>query len=136
MKILENVLTVTDFIRLFQSAGWGNVNEKLVQVSLENSYVTFAVEEEGKIVGMARLLGDGGMAFYLKDVVIQPEYQGRGIGKALVEHVENYIKNQLEDGWCSCLELMSAKGKEEFYKKVGFVERPTEYGGAGMMKMV
>ena len=136
MTILENQLTVSDFSHLFQSAGWGCPCEKMIQVSLEKSYATFSVEEDGKVIGMARLLGDGGMAFYLKDFVILPEFQGQGIGKALLEYVENFIKNELEDGWTTCLELMSAKGKEEFYKKRGFEERPTETGGAGMHKML
>ena len=92
MKILENVLTAADFIKLYESAGWGKKCEDIVQVSLENSYVTFAVIEEENVIGMARLLGDGGMAFYLKDFVILPEFQGKGMGKALLEYVQNYIK--------------------------------------------
>lgn len=41
---------------------------------------------------MARLLADGGITFYLKDFVILPEFQGKGMGKALLEYVQNYIK--------------------------------------------
>ena len=136
MKILENVLTTKDFIKLYESAGWGKNSEDIVQVSLKNSYVTFAVIEEEKVIGMARLLADGGMAFYLKDFVILPEFQGKGMGKALLEYVQNYIKNQLKDGWQTNLELISAKGKEEFYKKFGFEERPSKYIGAGMAKRI
>ncbi len=136
MKIIENVLTATDFIRLYESAGWGKKSEDIVQVSLKNSYVTFAVIEGENVIGMARLLGDGGMAFYLKDFVISPEFQGKGVGKELLEYVQNYIKNELKDGWQTSLELMSAKGKEDFYKKFGFVERPSQYFGAGMMKRI
>lgn len=136
MKILENVLTATDFIRLYESVGWGKKDEDIVRVSLKNSYVTFAVTEGEKVIGMARLLGDGGMAFYLKDLIILPEFQGKGIGKELLKYVQNYIKNKIEDGWQTSLELMSAKGKEEFYKKFGFEERPSEYTGAGMMKRI
>ena len=136
MKILENVLTAADFIKLYESAGWGKKCEDIVQVSLENSNVTFAVIEEENVIGMARLLGDGGMAFYLKDFVILPEFQGKGIGKELLDYVQNYIRNQLKDGWQTKLELMSAKGKEEFYKKFGFEERPSKCLGAGMAKMI
>jgi ribosomal protein S18 acetylase RimI-like enzyme len=85
---------------------------------------------------MARLLGDGGMAFYLKDFVILPEFQGKGIGKELLNYVQNYIRNQLKDGWQTKIELMSAQGKEEFYKKFGFEEMPSQYIGAGMAKMI
>ena len=136
MKILENVLTAADFIKLYESAGWGKKCEDIVQVSLENSYVTFAVIEEKNVIGMARLLGDGGMAFYLKDFVILPEFQGKGIGKELLNYVQNYIRNQLKDGWQTKIELMSAQGKEEFYKKFGFEEMPSQYIGAGMAKMI
>ena len=69
---------------------------------------------------MVRLLGDGGMAFFLKDLVVEPEYQGNGIGKALVIHAENYIRSQLKSGWTGYLQLVSAKGKESFYEKMGF----------------
>lgn len=136
IKILENQLTTADFMRLYQSAGWGCPSEKMVEVSLKNSYATFSVEEDGVIIGMARLLGDGGMAFYLKDFVILPEFQGQRIGRMLLEYVQNYIKGELEEGWKTCFELMSAKGKEDFYKKLGFEERPTEFGGAGMTMML
>ena len=136
MRIINNALTVADFLCLFASVGWGCPPEKMVEVSLKNSYATFVVEEDGHVIGMARLLGDGGMAFYLKDFVILPEYQGKGIGKLLLEHVQDYIRNDMEEGWKTCLELMSAKGKEGFYEKLGFEERPTENGGAGMMKML
>ena len=136
MKILENVLSATDFNRLCESAGWRTASEDIVQVSLQNSYVAFAVVEDENVIGMARLLGDGGMSFYLKDFVILPEFQGKGIGKELLEYIQNYIKNGLKDGWHTSLELMSAKGKEEFYKKFGFEERPSECRGAGMMKRI
>ena len=134
MKILENVLTVTDFMKLYESAKWGKCREDIVQVSLKNSYATFAVMDGENVIGMARLLGDGGMAFYLKDFVILPEYQGKGIGRELLEYVQNYIRNELKDGWQTTLELISAKGKEEFYKKSGFEERPGKHMGAGMAK--
>lgn len=136
MKILENVLEVKDFIRLYESVGWGKKSEDIVRVSLKNSYVTFSVIEEKRVIGMARLLGDGGMSFYLKDFIILPEFQGKGIGRELLEYVQNYIKNKIEDGWQTTLELMSAKGKEEFYKKFGFEERPSKYAGAGMTKRI
>lgn len=108
----------------------------MVEISLKNSYAVFSVEIDGKVIGMARLLGDGAMAFYLKDLVILPEYQKQGIGKALMEYIQAYIMDKLEPGWIACLELMSAKGKETFYEKFGFEKRPTEYRGAGMMKML
>lgn len=42
-----------------------------VQIGLKNSYVTFSVVENNKVIEMARLLGDGAMPFYIKDFVIE-----------------------------------------------------------------
>ena len=45
MKILENVLTAKDFIKLYESAEWEKNSEDIAQVFLKNSYVAFAAVE-------------------------------------------------------------------------------------------
>ena len=135
-KIVENQLNAEDFKALFKDAGWGNPCEKMFEVSLKKSYATFSVLDGDKVIGCARLLGDGAMAFFIKDVIIKSEFRGKGIGKMLMIYIEDFIKRQIEPGWWTCVELMSAGGKEPFYEKLGFERRPTETRGAGMMKMV
>ena len=134
MRIEENTLKAEDFYALYTSAGWGNPSLEQIEVALTNSLITFTAIVDGKVVGMARLLGDRAMSYYLKDFVIFPEYQRQGIGRQMITHIENYIRNQSKDGWVSTLELMSVKGKEPFYRKMGFEERPTENRGPGMHK--
>jgi predicted GNAT family N-acyltransferase len=50
----------------------------------------------------------------------------------IVSDIMKYIKEEYPKGTMVC--LMSAKGKENFYKKFGFVERPNENYGAGMIQ--
>ena len=85
---------------------------------------------------MARLLGDGAMSFFLKDLAVEPEYQGNGIGRVLLTHIEEYIQSQLKPGWEGYLQLVSAKGKEKFYQKLGYSIHPHEHSGAGMSKWI
>ena len=66
--IHDNQLQTNDFIRLFASAGWGELPEELVNTALANSYATFSIESNGRVIAMARLLGDGAMSFFLKDL--------------------------------------------------------------------
>ena len=106
----------------------------MAETSLAHSYATFSVMHDGQVVAMARLLGDGAMAFFLKDLIVAPEYQGHGIGRALLSHVEDYIRRQLKPGWRSYFQLMSARGKEGFYQKMGYTAHPNEHGGPGMSK--
>ncbi len=134
--ILENQLEADAFIRLFDSAGWGLLPKDIVEVSLKNSYVTFCVKDGEQVIAMARLLGDGGLAFFLKDLVVDPSYQGQGIGRRMMEHIENYIQSQLHDGWKSYFQLASAKGKEEFYRKLGYREHPNEHSGPAFSKWI
>lgn len=134
--ILDNQLQAEDFIRLFASAGWGELPQDMVEMSLANSYATFSVKRGNKVIAMARLLGDGAMSFFLKDLVVAPEYQGTGIGSKLLTHVEEYIRMQLKSGWEGYLQLVSAKGKEAFYQKMGYATHPHEHSGPGMSKWI
>ena len=134
--ILDNQLQVEDFIRLFAGAGWGELPWDMVETSLANSYATFSVKSGDKVIAMARLLGDGAMSFFLKDFVVEPEYQGSGIGRVLLTHVEEYIRAQLKPGWEGYLQLVSSKGKEGFYQKLGYAVHPHEHSGPGMSKWI
>lgn len=134
--IHDNQLQPEDLIRLFREVGWGEVPYDLAETSLRNSYATFSVTDGDKVIAMARLLGDGGMAFFMKDLVVSPEYQGKGIGAALLSHLEAYIAAQLKDGWTARFQLMSAKDKDGFYRKMGYTEHPHAHSGAGFTKMI
>lgn len=134
--IFDNQLKTDDFIRLFASVGWGELSWDMVEKSLANSYATFSVKSGDKVIAMARLLGDGAMSFFLKDMVVEPEYQGSGIGRLLLTHVEEYIRVQLQPGWEGYLQLVSAKEKEKFYEKLGYAIHPHEHSGPGMSKWI
>lgn len=85
---------------------------------------------------MVRLIGDGGMSFYIKDFVVIPDYQAMGVGTLLIECLENYIRENINPDWAVSLELISTKDALLFYKKKGFEERPCEWDGPGMFKMI
>ena len=135
-RIEKNTLLPEEHMALWEAAGWGSLDRELVETSLRGSYATFAVRDGGRIIAMARLIGDGGMAFYLKDLIVSPDYQGKGIGRELLAHIEDFIRGELKEGWWSYLQLMSAKGKEEFYLKCGYKAHPHERSGAGFTKVI
>ena len=135
-QIQDNQLQAGDFIRLFASVGWGEPPLDMTETALKNSYATFSVISGGRVIAMARLLGDGAMAFFLKDFAVLPEYQGLGIGRALMEYVEEHIRSRLQPGWSGYLQLVSAKGKEGFYGKCGYQAHPNDHSGPAMSKWV
>lgn len=135
-SIHDNILTVDEFIELYISVGWGEPNREQAELSLKNSYATFSVTDGSRVIAMARLLGDGGMAFFLKDLIVLPEYQRLGTGRALLSHVENYIRSQLKEGWTARFQLVSAREKEGFYISCGYTQHPNKQSGAGFTKMI
>ncbi len=134
--VQTGTLDAATFTRLCTVVGWEVPGEKQVAHALKNSLATFLVLDGFRPIAMARLLGDLAMSCYVKDFAVQPEYQGRGVGRKLMQAIESYIRQNRQDGWHMSLELISAKGKEGFYRKLGFEERPSDNDGAGMFKMI
>ena len=50
--------------------------------------------------------------------------------------IEEYIMSHIPNGWAVSLELISSKEAVNFYKKYGFEERPCDWDGPGMFKMI
>ena len=136
MTIQINELSPDLYLCLYRSVGWDAPGLDQIEKALEGSLATFCACDGDMPVGMARLMGDGGMSFYIKDFAVLPDYQGQGVGRALMNAMESWIEKQLQPGWAVSLELISSKGRESFYAKFGFEQRPNDWDGAGMMKMV
>ena len=81
---------------------------------------------------MARVITDYGYVAYIADVIVLPEYQGKGIGGEIMRRVMAYIKDRTAPGQCMYIALMAAEGKEGFYERFGFKKRPAGNLGCGM----
>ena len=136
MEVKTNILTEETFTELYSSVGWEPPCQEQIHIALQNSLATFTALEDGRPVGMVRLIGDGGMSFYIKDFAVHPDYQAKGVGKLLLNALEQFIRDSIEPGWAVSLELISTKEALPFYRKMGFEERPCEWDGPGMMKML
>lgn len=136
MVIKINTLTTDLFLELYTSVGWEPPCGEQVECALKNTAASFVAYEEEKAIGMVRLIGDGGMSFYIKDFAVLPEYHGMGAGRKLLTQLQQYISEQIEKEWAVSLELISTKEAVDFYKAHGFAERPCEGDGPGMFKMI
>ena len=137
MRITENELNADLFYKLYTSVGWEPPFMEQIELALKNTIASFTVyDDDNNPVAMARLIGDKGMSYYIKDFAVIPSAQKKGIGTMLMKHIENYILSNIKPGWAVSLELISSKGKEPFYEKMGFEARPCEWDGAGMFKMI
>ena len=73
---------------------------------------------------MGRSVSDGFMYWYVQDVHVNPQYQGKGIGKEIMRYLEQFVeRNRLPETFVT-IGLVAAKGKEGFYEKLGYIARP------------
>jgi len=120
---------------LRSSAGWNNFAKEQVSKSINNSIYSVTVVENGETIAMGRLLGDG-IYFMIVDIVVNPEFQGRGIGSKIVDMLLKYVDDMTPIGGRLSIQLIAEPGKEEFYIKRGFKLIPHEYCGSGMRKVI
>lgn len=120
LKIKYNELTAEQFIELWETV-WGD-GPTLEQTELAMKHTLFRVSiwDDDKIVAMARMNGDMGLNYYIKDVVVRPEYQKRGIGRMLINELLKFINDNGVKGTDVFVELCVAPDKISFYEKFGF----------------
>ena len=116
-----NELTAEQFIELWQAVGWGE-GPALEQIRLAMEHTLFRVSifDGDKIIAMARVIGDMGLDYYIKDVVVRPEYQGKGLGRMLINEILKFISENGIKGTDIFVELCAMPDKIPFYKKFGF----------------
>ncbi|WP_215398321.1 GNAT family N-acetyltransferase [Rheinheimera oceanensis] len=124
--------TSAEYIALRCKVGWDSVELSTAQNSLNSSLFTTTVRLDGKLIGMARVVGDGFMYFYIQDVIVDPAHQGCGIGHVVMTRVEAYLAKACTTG--ATVGLLAAKGKELFYRRYGFIERDGTELGKGMCR--
>jgi len=128
--IVEKLPTAEEYNWLRSLVGWSTYQESVIENALPNTLYCVCAYRGDALVGMARIIGDGGMVYYIQDVIVIPDYQRQGIGTQMMDMIMVYIR--LHASQNSIIGLMSALGKEAFYEKYGFKIRPTEKYGAGM----
>ena len=135
MEYRENGLTYEEYIALRDSVGWYNLAEEQVSKSIKNSIYDIVVEDNGQAIAMGRVIGDG-IYFLIADIVVKPEYQGKGVGSKVIDKLLSYVDTNTPIGGRSSVQLIAEKGKEEFYIKKGFKLIPHEFCGSGMRKII
>ena len=133
IRYIEKIPTATDFNILTELVDWGRRDNNIVEEALSNTLYSLCVYDGDKLIGYGRIIGDKTIFLYIQDIMVIPEYQGKKIGTGimnkLIEKINEYKKINPEIRTY----LGASKGKESFYEKFGFVSRPNEELGAGMI---
>lgn len=131
----EKVPDLQTYYDLRESVEWNNFCPEQTQKALDNSVYFVLAKDGDKPVAMGRAVGDG-MYYTIVDVVVRPEYQGQKIGATMINKLVELIQNDAPKGARLSIQLLAAKGKEEFYVKRGFKICPHEFCGPALRKII
>lgn len=87
-------------------------------------------EASGEIVGMGRVIGDGGWYFHIVDMAVLPEHQRSGIGDAIMTHLLDTIEAESPPG--RFVTLMADPPGRRLYAAHGFSEARDRSMGMGL----
>lgn len=112
--------TAEEHRRLSESVGWADAFWwEAMPASLVGSTCGVVVRHDssGEVVGMGRVVGDGAFYFYIQDVAVHPDHQGRGLGRAIVNELVDQIRHQAP-GHCF-VGLFATPAAEALYRTLG-----------------
>lgn len=133
IKYIEKTPSAEEFNYLTDSVGWGTRKNSIIDEALKNTLYSLCVFDNDKLIGYGRIIGDKTIFLYIQDIIVIPEYQNKHIGTNIMKNLLNQINTYKKINPDIRTYLGASKGKEKFYEKFGFISRPNDDLGAGMI---
>jgi len=116
----SKVPTVSDYLRLRKAGGLSNFSEDAATLGLVGTIFGISVIYRSEVVGMGRVVGDGGCFFQIVDIVVMPGHQGKGLGTRIMTELVDYLNTQLPS--TAFVSLFADPPANKLYETFGFVE--------------
>jgi GNAT superfamily N-acetyltransferase len=105
----------TEVIALYKANHWSSAEkpEKLIP-ALRNSHTLVTARIDNELVGIGNAISDGHLVVYYPHMLVHPAYQGKGIGRKMMQAMQSIYGDYHQ-------QMLTADGEAiEFYKALGF----------------
>ena len=92
ITVNEEIPGPDEFIALRAAAGLSPRTPEAARLGLPRSLFAVCVRREAELIGMGRIVGDGGCSFQIVDIAVHPDYQRQGLGTRIMEALMHYIR--------------------------------------------
>lgn len=120
----RTLIDLYELEELCDSVGWSRRPLRKVRKALQHSFLVVTMWEmrnnQKRLVGFSRATSDHAFNATIWDVVVSPRYQGKGLGRLLMQHTIKKLRN--ED--ISNITLFADPHVVDFYRQMGFMVDP------------
>ena len=117
-KLIVGTPSVDDYRRLRRVAGLSEKTQAAAEAGLPNTWFAVTIGHEDHVVGMDRVIGDGGTAFQIVDIAAEPDHQGKGLGKRIMAALVAHIRTNAPT--TAHISLIADGDARHLYAKFGF----------------
>jgi len=127
IKIVYSPPTAEDYVSLRLRSGMGNKDIQRSRIALSNSLLTISLYDAEKLIGLGRIVGDGGITYVVSDIMVDINYQRKGLAEQIMQAIDNYFEVNAHDDSYIC--LIANHPADLLYKKHRFEYLPeNKYG--------
>jgi ribosomal protein S18 acetylase RimI-like enzyme len=111
----------TYMCQMYYKVNWRTRVEDELEPAFRKSSWTLFVYFGEQIIAFGRTVDDGRYYAQLADIIVDPEFQGNGLGKKIVRMLNEKLVNY------HFVTLTAAPGKGDFYKGIGWKAQTTAF---------
>ena len=132
-RLVEQVPSVEDYNRVRTEADLSKRDPAAAKVGLPNTQLCVCAKSGERVVGIGRIIGDGGLFFQVVDVAIVPEHQGEGLGAMVMDALMSWLRGSASSD--AYVQLIAAERTTGFYERYGFRVRTPEGSDMSFMTL-
>ena len=123
---------VASYCHLRSVSGLSPKTAEAAARGLPNSLFAVQVLQGDEIVGMGRIIGDGGCFYQVVDIAVLPAHQGQGLGKLIMREIMQYIEQQVPAS--AYVSLIADGQAQQLYAQFGFTHTAPKSVGMAMKR--
>src|SRR5262245_8394456 len=90
--LVEHFPDVDDYCRLRTDAGMSPKTPAAARKGLPNTRSGVSLRRDGELIGMGRIIGDGGCFYTVVDIAVAPAFQKHGLGKLIMGALDTWLR--------------------------------------------
>lgn len=107
-----------EYLALRVAAGLSAMSLEGALAGLPASWCSVCLRHEGELIGMGRVVGDGGLFLFVVDIAVTPAWQGRGLGRRIMQALMDEVHARA--GARTMVGLIADGSAHRLYEKFGF----------------